>query len=73
MYQRTAVVTIRKAGGITLDSGGSRAVATLAAMNQAAAQYGLGFKVTQRRRRWYVEHGGCELEFRDGMVLGGGQ
>ena len=39
---------------ITLDSGDWRTVTTKARINQVASQYGLGFRVTQDKGKWWV-------------------
>lgn len=54
---------------ITLNSGGHRTSTTKARMNQTANQFNLGYNVYQKKGKWFVSFGGCELDFQDGMEL----
>jgi len=52
----------------TLNSGGWNTATTKLRMNQAAAQFSLGFHVRQRDGTWYViTTNGKEFVFYDGM------
>ncbi len=42
---------------ITLDTGGWRTVTTKRKMNQAARQFGLGYRVEQKNFKWFVRAG----------------
>lgn len=42
---------------ILLNTGGWKSVTTKRKMNQASAQFGLGFGVFQRKSAWYVQIG----------------
>jgi hypothetical protein len=53
-YHSTDVVTLDANGNITLDTGGWRTNTTKTRMNQAANQFGLGFRVHQDDFSWYV-------------------
>lgn len=67
VYHQTEVVRFN-ASRIILNSGGWRTVTTKTRMNQAANQFGLGFRVSQKKGIWTVRMpGGFILPFRDGM------
>lgn len=61
---RTHVVTIHADGSYRLNSGGWRTVTTKSRINDFAP-----VRLSQRRGEWYVEHGGGEVLFRDGMEI----
>ena len=61
-YHSTDVVVF-DADTITLDTGGWFTVTTKLRMNQAAEQYGLGYKVYQMGGAWFVEYNGVEHSF----------
>lgn len=56
---------------VTLDSGGWRTVTTKRKMNQAARQFGLGYRVEQSKGEWsvYLYGANVTLPFADGMVF----
>jgi hypothetical protein len=53
IYRGTAVVTFNS-DRVILDTGGWRTVTTKLRMNQAANQFGLGFRVQQKDGEWIV-------------------
>lgn len=53
-YHKTQIVRVNKDGTITLNTGGYETLTTKKKMNQAAEQFGLGFKVWQRNHQWFV-------------------
>jgi hypothetical protein len=69
VYHSTEVVRVNPDGSVVLDSGGWRSFTTKARMNQAATQYGLGYRVYQKAFDWFVSFNGHELTFTDGMTL----
>ena len=68
-YHKTDVVKFDERR-IILNSGGWRTVTTKTRMNQASAQFGLGYGVFQEKGLWYVENKGEVLDFFDNMTLG---
>lgn len=54
---------------ITLNSGGWQSATTKTRMNQASAEYGLGYGVFQKNYEWFVEYKGQVLPFVNGMTL----
>ena len=62
-YHDTAVVTVTPST-ITLDTGGWWTVTTKLRMNQAAAEYDLGYHVYQRAGVWYVRYRGETIMYR---------
>lgn len=54
---------------IILNSGGWRTNTTKTRMNQTSNEFGLGFRVFQEKGYWWVEHGGQESIYTDGIVL----
>lgn len=65
---------------IVLNSGGWRTVTTLQRMNQAAQEFGLKFRVFQKKYKWFVAFldaasGTFEgnKDFEDGLVLARGE
>jgi hypothetical protein len=57
---------------VTLDAGGWRTATTKARMNQAAAQFGLAYRVFQERGGWFVALGGAwnmAVPFVDGQTF----
>jgi hypothetical protein len=54
---------------ITLRTGGHHTVTTKKKMNQAAAQFGLGFHMRMYHGTWLVDDGSGEVPFHDGIVL----
>ena len=67
-YHSTVVVAFDEET-ITLQSGGWRTATTKTRMNQASAQFGLGFTVYQEDFEWFVSHCQETVPFVDGMVL----
>lgn len=67
-YHKTDVVSFT-ADTVTLRSGGWETVTTKRRMNQAATQFGLGFRVIQRNGAWLVWNGLAYYAFVDGMTL----
>jgi hypothetical protein len=60
------------AGAVTLKDGGHRSQITKTRMNQAAAEFGLGFRVFQKNWEWFVDfpnEGGQPIPYEDGMTL----
>ena len=53
-YHSTDVVTVYPNGNVKLDTGGWRTATTKVRMNQASAQFGLGFRVYADKGEWYV-------------------
>ena len=53
-YVNTQIVRVNKDDTITLNTGGYETVTTKRKMNQASAQFGLGYSVSQRDFQWYV-------------------
>lgn len=54
---------------IVLDSGGWMTATTKTRMNQASNQFGLGYRVFQKKGDWFVHHKGKDINFSDDMVL----
>lgn len=67
-YHQTDVVRFNDSE-IILDSGGWQTATTKVRMNQASAQFGLGFIVFQKDYAWFVQYRGMTVPFQDGMVL----
>ena len=68
-YHETDVVRFN-AESIRLLSGGYQTATTKAWMNQASAQFGLGYHVRAKAFTWYVtDDAGNDLRFYDGMIL----
>ena len=72
-YHSTDVVSFN-AKKVILRTGGWMTKTTKDRMNQASAQFGLGFSVTQRKGVWYVgtndyTNTPCERLFIDGMEM----
>ena len=67
-YHQTAVVMITPRN-IRLNTGGWHTYTTKLRMNQASNQFGLGYKVFQRRGDWYVKYGGKVKPFEDDEIL----
>lgn len=66
-YVRTKIVSWT-ADKVTLRSGGWRTVTTKRKMNQAAHQFGLGYRVFQHDGDWFVTRpDGGDVPFSDGM------
>jgi hypothetical protein len=53
-YVSTQIVRVNRDDTITLNTGGYETVTTKRKMNQAAAQFHLGYSVWQRDHQWYV-------------------
>lgn len=63
-YVSTQIVRVNRDDTITLDTGGYQTVTTKRKMNQAAAQFRLGYSVWQRDYQWYVtKPSGEEVRF----------
>lgn len=62
-YHSTDVVTRKADGTIILKTGGWRTNTTRTRQNQAAAQFGLGYRVQQKDYSWYVHYKGVTLPF----------
>jgi len=62
-YHATDVVTVYPNGRIDLDHGGWMTPTTKARMNQASAQFGLGFQARQKDFAWYVDIDGATIRF----------
>lgn len=54
---------------IILNSNGYRTSTTKTRMNQASAQFNLGFRVYQEDFNWFVQFNGEVIPFTDGMIL----
>lgn len=54
---------------IVLNSGGYRTNTTKTRMNQASNQFGLGYRVYQKRGEWFISYKGETLEYRDDITL----
>ena len=67
-YHDTVVVKFNE-NRVILDTDGWRTQTTKNRMNQASAQYNLGYHVYQRDGIWYVDFKGDTLEFFDGIKL----
>lgn len=69
----TTIVTMKKDGGIILDSGGWRTPTTKAHMNTYLED--TPYSVSQEKGTWYVHNRntGKKEKFEDGMTLGGGE
>jgi hypothetical protein len=61
-YHDTAVV-VADDTTIILDTGGWFTATTKTRMNQTSAQFGLGFKVYQKRGEWFVDTNGTTIPF----------
>jgi|TARA_Y100000310_G_C20335694_1_gene647385 hypothetical protein len=61
-YHQTAVVEFDSTT-ITLNTGGWATNTTKTRMNQAASQFGLGFRVYQHNFNWYVVFKGWTYQF----------
>ncbi len=68
IYQETTVVSFNN-NRITLRSGGWETRTTKRRMNQASAQFSLGYSVFQKNYEWFVDFESETLEFEDGMIL----
>jgi len=68
-YHSTDVVSFN-ARQVRLMTDGYLTSTTKARMNQASNQFKLGYRVFQKRYRWYVSTpSGATLEFSDGVVF----
>mgnify|MGYP006392523721 FL=1 len=68
-YHKTMVVDVTPEH-ITLDTGGWKTATTKLRMNQAAAQFNLGYTVYQQKGRWFVRYRGITRQFdQDEIVL----
>jgi hypothetical protein len=68
-YHGTVVVAVAK-GLVVLRSGGWQTATTKLRMNQASAQFALGFSVSQRRFNWFVKRpDGTTVPFTEGMAF----
>lgn len=63
-YHSTAVVQFNSER-IILNTGGYSTYTTKLRMNQASAQFGLGYRVFQKRWNWYVQYNGRGIPFDD--------
>ena len=54
---------------VILNSGGFRTSTTKLRMNQAASEFGLGYRVFQKNFEWFVQYNGVVYNFIDGMVF----
>ena len=55
---------------ITLDTGGWKTATTKLRMNQAAAQFNLGYTVYQQKGQWFVSYRGVTRRFdQDDIIL----
>ena len=74
ILHQTVVASCTPVNGVTtLDSGGWRTATTKVAMNTALRQLHQGrIAVYQEKGRWYVATPSGDLEYFDGMVIGGG-
>jgi hypothetical protein len=69
-YHSTAVVTVDAGGMVRLDNGGWQTASTKTRMNQAAAQFNLGFNVAQKGGKWSVRTpAGDVVPFLDGKAV----
>ena len=68
VYRGTVVVAWNQEV-IILNSGGWYSATTKTRMNQAAHQFGLGYRVYQKDFEWFVDHNGLTLDFYDDMRL----
>jgi hypothetical protein len=83
-YIRTKIVSWDADRTVTLNSGGYHTVTTKRKMNQAANQFGLGYRVYQHRFEWFIcilgvspegydsaslLHGAITLPFHDGITF----
>ena len=72
-YHQTDVVRFKvwfKGERIILNTGGWFTATTKLRMNQAANQFGLGFRVYQKNHEWFVSlRDGRVLQFTDGIDL----
>lgn len=66
-YHATRVVSWSDSE-ITLQTGGWRTVTTKLRMNQAAQQYGLGFRVSQTNFDWFIDYRGTRVPFNSDTV-----
>lgn len=67
-YHQTEVVKFNN-NKIILNSGGYKTLTTKVRMNQASAEYNLGFEVFQKKNKWYINYKGKEIEFKDNIIL----
>lgn len=67
-YHSTDVVTFDK-NEIVLDTGGWRSTATKTRMNQASAQFGLGYSVYQEHWNWFVVYNGETIPLNGSRML----
>lgn len=67
VYHDTEVVAWN-AERIILNTGGWRTMTTRTRMNQAANEFGLGFKVYQKHFDWFVQHNGQDFRFQGETV-----
>jgi len=63
-YHNTQVVRVTDKE-ITLNTGGWSTVTTKLRMNQAANEYGLGYKVFQKDYAWFVTYKGETIPFKE--------
>ena len=56
-------------GDVVLNSGGWKTSTTKRRMNEASAEFNLGFTVWQKYYNWFVDFEGKTYEFTDGMKL----
>ncbi len=68
IYHQTKIVDF-DCNSVRLNSGGHRTTTTKLRMNQISNQYKLGFKVFQKKFRWFITFEGITSLFYDNMVL----
>ena len=69
VYHKTRVVDVTPKH-ITLDTGGWKTATTKLRMNQASAQFNLGYSVYQQKGQWFVSYRGVTRQFdQDEIVL----
>ena len=69
VYHNTMVVDVTPEH-ITLDTGGWKTATTKLRMNQASAQFNLGYSVYQQKGQWFVSYRGVTRQFdQDEIIL----
>lgn len=69
VYHNTRVVDVTPEH-ITLDTGGWKTATTKLRMNQASAQFNLGYSVYQQKGQWFVSYRGFTRQFdQDEIIL----
>jgi hypothetical protein len=67
IYHYTPVVVIRE-DGVTLNTGGFRTLSTKSRMNQVAAEFNLGFHISQKNGSWDVQTPKGVYPFNQGTI-----